>query len=71
MLRYLWLADTSLASVQFSKSLTKREVKRFKTEGRNSEDINLNVLMKTGQQYLQKGLRIEMYFDNEEREDQH
>eukprot|EP00924_Labyrinthula_sp_SR-Ha-C_P007263 augustus_masked-scaffold_8-processed-gene-13.11-mRNA-1 protein AED:1.00 eAED:1.00 QI:0/0/0/0/1/1/3/0/328 len=77
MSRYLGLADTSLAStevalhrefpgVHFDKSLVQPEVKRFKTEGRDSEDTNVQILMKTGQKCSSKEGRFELYFANEE-----
>eukprot|EP00924_Labyrinthula_sp_SR-Ha-C_P003843 augustus_masked-scaffold_3-processed-gene-6.52-mRNA-1 protein AED:1.00 eAED:1.00 QI:0/0/0/0/1/1/3/0/304 len=71
MLRYLGLVDTSLASaevalhrefpdVHFDISLVQHEVRRLKTEGRNSEDTNVKILMKSGQQFLAKEERFEI-----------
>eukprot|EP00924_Labyrinthula_sp_SR-Ha-C_P004454 snap_masked-scaffold_1-processed-gene-0.26-mRNA-1 protein AED:1.00 eAED:1.00 QI:0/0/0/0/1/1/2/0/230 len=71
MLRCLGLADTFLASVKvalhgefpgvhINKSLIKRAVKRFKTEGRNPEDTNVQNLLKTRQRCLAKAGRFEI-----------
>eukprot|EP00924_Labyrinthula_sp_SR-Ha-C_P007922 snap_masked-scaffold_41-processed-gene-0.7-mRNA-1 protein AED:1.00 eAED:1.00 QI:0/-1/0/0/-1/1/1/0/377 len=76
MLKYLGVADTPLTSVEvalhrefpgiyFDKELLKRQLKKAREEGRDSEDTNIQILIKTGKRCLSNGGNFELYYSND------
>eukprot|EP00924_Labyrinthula_sp_SR-Ha-C_P009336 snap_masked-scaffold_2-processed-gene-20.14-mRNA-1 protein AED:1.00 eAED:1.00 QI:0/-1/0/0/-1/1/1/0/254 len=76
MLKYLVAADTPLTSVEvalhrefpgiyFDKELLKRQLKKAREEGRDSEDTNIQILIKTGKICLSNGGNFELYYSND------
>eukprot|EP00924_Labyrinthula_sp_SR-Ha-C_P012636 snap_masked-scaffold_10-processed-gene-12.40-mRNA-1 protein AED:1.00 eAED:1.00 QI:0/0/0/0/1/1/2/0/281 len=76
MLKYIGVADTHLTSVEvalhrefpgiyFDKVLLKRQLKRAREEGRDSEDNNIQILIKTGKRCLSNGGNFELYYSND------
>eukprot|EP00924_Labyrinthula_sp_SR-Ha-C_P011437 snap_masked-scaffold_46-processed-gene-0.27-mRNA-1 protein AED:1.00 eAED:1.00 QI:0/-1/0/0/-1/1/1/0/88 len=76
MLTYLGVADTPLTSVEvtlhreftgiyFDKHLLKRQLKKAREEGRDSEDTNIPILIKTGKRCLSNGGNFELYYSND------
>eukprot|EP00924_Labyrinthula_sp_SR-Ha-C_P012437 snap_masked-scaffold_10-processed-gene-6.3-mRNA-1 protein AED:1.00 eAED:1.00 QI:0/-1/0/0/-1/1/1/0/142 len=76
MLKYLGVADTPLTSVEvaphskfpgiyFDKELLKRQLKKAREEGRDSEDTNIQILIKTGKRCLSNGGNFELYYSSD------
>eukprot|EP00924_Labyrinthula_sp_SR-Ha-C_P015423 snap_masked-scaffold_71-processed-gene-0.50-mRNA-1 protein AED:1.00 eAED:1.00 QI:0/-1/0/0/-1/1/1/0/216 len=76
MLKYLGVADTPLTSVEvalhrefpgvyFKKELLKRQLKKARKEGGDSEDNNIQILIKTGNRCLSNGGNLELYYSND------
>eukprot|EP00924_Labyrinthula_sp_SR-Ha-C_P012121 augustus_masked-scaffold_26-processed-gene-4.7-mRNA-1 protein AED:1.00 eAED:1.00 QI:0/-1/0/0/-1/1/1/0/420 len=76
MLKYLGIADTPLTSVEvalhrefpgiyFDKELLKRQLKKAREEGRDSEDTNVQILIRTGKRCLSNGGNFELYYSND------
>eukprot|EP00924_Labyrinthula_sp_SR-Ha-C_P004615 snap_masked-scaffold_1-processed-gene-5.27-mRNA-1 protein AED:1.00 eAED:1.00 QI:0/0/0/0/1/1/2/0/214 len=76
MLKYLGVAETPLTSVEvalhrefpgiyFDKELLKRQLKKTREEGRDSEDTNIQTLIKTGNRCLSNGGNFELYYSND------
>eukprot|EP00924_Labyrinthula_sp_SR-Ha-C_P002274 snap_masked-scaffold_19-processed-gene-5.25-mRNA-1 protein AED:1.00 eAED:1.00 QI:0/0/0/0/1/1/2/0/153 len=71
MLKYLGVADTPLTSVEvalhqefpgiyFDKDLLKRQLKKAREEGRDSEDNSIQILIKAGKRCLSNGENFEL-----------
>eukprot|EP00924_Labyrinthula_sp_SR-Ha-C_P001337 augustus_masked-scaffold_44-processed-gene-0.0-mRNA-1 protein AED:1.00 eAED:1.00 QI:0/0/0/0/1/1/2/0/494 len=76
MLKYLGVADTPLTSVEvalhpkfpgiyFDKELLKRQLKKAREEGRDSEDNNIQILIKTVKRCLSNAGNFELYYSND------